>query len=381
MVIINRGIEQENFLYNVGNNFDNLLSIDDVCNNEDFIYYCDQFSLEFLDNNNYDNNTDTNVISIHKEKKIGNDTSLNFKITHKLNDKVETIFHNMSNDDITRHINEKNFKNLFDIIFKDLLNILKNLILFLNIENEQIKNYIFYLEQQISSEQKIVAFIKVTKEMLNKNFMFDYTPTKNKYYLIESILKRSYNKVTTSVSLDNKLRMKRCLLINQLKKNNLNHKNVFDHIIENLKCTTEDDIRTICILGLNNISIDDFKDPYARLLNILILLFTINKEKKYYRTNWKGKFIQTLTLSNRYMRKFEIFTNFCRDLFDNKTSFLGYKLYIWMNSLDIGNKLRVYKALQKNPSQINLIHFLIDTVNNIKCKLLNIEYINKIEYL
>ena len=74
-------------------------------------------------------------------------------------------FFNILNDDSKICASSIYFTKIFDIIFQDLLNILKSDILFLNIKNEQIKNYIFNLEQQGNCEQKILTFIKITNEI------------------------------------------------------------------------------------------------------------------------------------------------------------------------------------------------------------------------
>ncbi|EQB62131.1 hypothetical protein NAPIS_ORF00292 [Vairimorpha apis BRL 01] len=104
------------------NNFEKIFSIDDVCNKEDFNYYCNVFSLDLLDNIDHDNNIETNRISIHKEKEYRNDNNLTLNITHKLNDDVNKIFLIISNDDIKRYANSYCFTQIFDIVFQDLLN-------------------------------------------------------------------------------------------------------------------------------------------------------------------------------------------------------------------------------------------------------------------
>ncbi|EQB62299.1 hypothetical protein NAPIS_ORF00119 [Vairimorpha apis BRL 01] len=168
-LIINKDEKFENCFCDDANDFEKIFSIDDVCNYEDFTYYCNLFSLDLLDNINHDNNNKTNKISIHKEKDDRNDINLIFNITHKLNDDINKFFLNISNDDIKRYANSYCFTQIFDIIFQDLLNFLKISTLFTNIENEQLKNCIITLEQQINCEQKILTFIKITNDLLNKN--------------------------------------------------------------------------------------------------------------------------------------------------------------------------------------------------------------------
>ena len=379
--IINKDAKSEYYSCDDANNFEKILSIPDVSNNEDFIYYCNQFSLELLDNINHDNN-DNNGTSIHKEINDGNDTNLNLNITPKLNNEfVETFFLNILKDDITKYVNSLYFKIIFDIIFQDLLNILKISILFVNIKNEQIKNYIIYLEQQKNCEQRILAFIKVTNEMLNKNINIDCEPNIEKIKIIKSILKDARKKPIPITNFQNKIFRKRRLLINQILKNKISYKDVFDFTIENLRLITDDDIRTVCIFGLTNIIILNSKKIYNRLLNKTILLFTFNNEKSQYDINWIEKFINYVSVTNGGFNVLKNFNNINYNLFQDISSFYNYKLYIAMNTLNIECLLRIYLELQKNTSHLEFINNLIDAVNKIKCKILNIEYIKKIEHL
>ncbi|EQB60868.1 hypothetical protein NAPIS_ORF01560 [Vairimorpha apis BRL 01] len=153
-VIINKDEKFEKCSCDDANNFEKIFNMDDVCNNEDFNYYCSVFSLDLLDNIDHDNNTETNKISIYKEKEYRNDITLILNITHKVNDNVNKFFLNISNDDIKRYANSYCFTQIFDIIFQDLLNFLKISTLFTNIENEQLKNRLITLEEQINCEQK-----------------------------------------------------------------------------------------------------------------------------------------------------------------------------------------------------------------------------------
>ncbi|EQB62296.1 hypothetical protein NAPIS_ORF00126 [Vairimorpha apis BRL 01] len=365
----------------IANNFEKIFSIDDVCNREDFIYYCNQFSLELLDNINHDNNTNTSIIRTHKEKKERNATSLNLNITHNKKDTHDTILLKISINDIKRYASLIYFINIFDIIFQDLLTIFKNCTLVLNIENEKIKNFVIYLELQKNCEQKILALIKITNEVLTKNIYIDCTPNIDKYVYIESIIKISFMKYVKFYSFQNKLFFKRNSLINQINNNKINYKDIFDFVIENLKSTTDDEIRMMCILGLKNIFIFNLKEQYYRLLNMGIVLYAFNCEKKYYDVNWREKLFNILFLSNIRRNKLNYTKKICEKNFKNKLPFFKYNLYIAMNTLNFNRKLRYYLEIQKNTSQLKFIHYLIDAVNNIKCRLLNIEYIKKIDHL
>lgn len=89
-LLINEDDEYRSFANS--NNDEKIISINVLCNNENFSYQSNLFSLDLIDNNNYDNNTKPSVISLHKEKKVENDIGLNFNTTHKLNDTHDTIF-------------------------------------------------------------------------------------------------------------------------------------------------------------------------------------------------------------------------------------------------------------------------------------------------
>ena len=376
-LIINNDVEYRSC--DNANNFEKIFSINDVCNNEDFIYYCNQFSLELLDNINYNNNNDISRISAHKEKKDEKDVNLNF--THELNKKNNEIFFNISNDDIKKYANSYYFIKVFDIIFQDLLNILKNCTLVLKIKNEQIKNYIVNLEQQKNYEQRILAFIKVTNEMLNENINIASTPNNEKNEIIVSILKDARNKYIPSKTIQTRLFRKRCLLINQIKKNKITYKDVFDFIIENLKLMIDDDIRTVCIYGLTNIFFLNSEKIFNKLLNKSILLFIFNNEKSDYYINWIEKFITYLSDTNGGINVLTNFNLINDTLFKNTRAFYSYKLYIAMNTINIDCLLRIYLEIQKDTFQLEFINNLIDVVNKIKCRMLNIKYIKKIDHL
>ncbi|EQB62313.1 hypothetical protein NAPIS_ORF00110 [Vairimorpha apis BRL 01] len=125
-LIINNDIEYCSF--DDANNFDNLLTINDEYNNEDFIYYCNLFSLNLLDNINSDNNNNIEVIEniIDNEKLHIFDNDLNLNNTYKINDSNDKFINlNISSDNTKRCASSFYFTEIFDIIFQDLLNILK----------------------------------------------------------------------------------------------------------------------------------------------------------------------------------------------------------------------------------------------------------------
>ncbi|EQB60158.1 hypothetical protein NAPIS_ORF02279 [Vairimorpha apis BRL 01] len=180
-------------------------------------------------------------------------------------------------------------------------------------------------------------------------------------------------------SLKYKLISKRNLLKNQINDNNITYKDIFEYIIENIKFITDGDIRTMYISGLRSIFINELKNAYPKLLNILIVLFAFNNEKEHYNINWKEKFYKHYQIQFNVLNKLKCFDKDFIDFSIDHFAFIDYKLYIAMNSPTIKYDLYYYKEIQKNLSQIKLIHYLIDKVNETKCKLFNIENIKNQE--
>ena len=372
----NKNVESEYSSCDDTNNFEKIFNIDDVCNNEDFIYYCNQFSLELL------NNLNTEICGEGIQNKKQYSLTQNLNLDEKNNDIVDTSFLiKNSFDNIKIFSSSVHFTKIFDIIFNNLLNLLKICKLFFNIDNEQIKNYIINLEQQKNYEQKISTLIEVTSKMLNKNLNIYYTPNKDKFEFIRSIIQDKYIKLLPSTTFFYKLRRNRAILINEIKKNKITYMDILDCTIENLKFITDNDIRTICILGLKNILDFSINKPYQNLLNLGIVLYAFNNEKKYFNINWKENLIDILLSSKKIINKFNFFKKICNDIYNNNDSFLDYKLYIALNSLEIVYNLDIYNKICNDTSQLEFIHNLIDAVNKIKCRMLNIQNLNKIEKL
>ena len=133
------------------------------------------------------------------------------------------------------------------------------------------------------------------------------------------------------------------------------------------------------ISGLRSIFINELKNAYPKLLNILIVLFAFNNEKEHYNINWKENILQMLSIANRSVNTLKCFDKDFIDFSIDHFSLIDYKLFIVMNSSIIKYDVFYYKEIQKNPSQIKLIHYLIDKVNETKCKLFNIENIKNQE--
>ncbi|EQB62272.1 hypothetical protein NAPIS_ORF00151 [Vairimorpha apis BRL 01] len=163
--------------------------------------------------------------------------------------------------------------------------------------------------------------------------------------------------------------------MNQIKYNNITYTDIFEYIIENINIIIDDNIRTICISGLQSIFINELKNAKPKFLNVLIVLFIFNNEKEHYDINWKEKILQTLSISNEYMSNMNFFTKKYIKSSKDQYALLKYKLYITINSTSVKHNLLNYKEIQNNLSQMKLIHYFIDLVNKTKCKLFNIENI------
>ena len=253
-----------------------------------------------------------------------------------------------------------------------MLIILKNCNFFHNTKKKQLTNFILSLEKEKNFDTKVFTFIKITNEIIN-NINSDFKPDNDISKFIGSIIEDKYIISLTVTIFKNKLRRCRTRLINEIKKNNITYNDVFNFTIENIKCLTDDKIKTLCILGLKNIFLFNAKKPYYRLINILIFLYAFNNHKDHYDIKWDEQLFQFLSISDMRINKYYFFKTMCGNLLKNKTSFIDYKLYIAIHSNRISYNITNYNQIQKNKSKMMLINYLIDLVNKTKCKLLNIE--------
>lgn len=171
------------------------------------------------------------------------------------------------------------------------------------------------------------------------------------------------------------------LLISQIFNYEISYKDIFDCIIQNIRSTNDKNIKTLCILGLQNMFICDLKNSYSKFYNLLIFLYTFNNEKKYYDINWIESLLHIISKTNKNVNSLSDFEKVCKKILKNKNSFLHYKLYISMNSFNNDYILSFYKKIQNDTLQMKYIHYFIDIVNETKCKLFNFENLKKIDSL
>ena len=276
-----------------------------ICSNQLCSEIIKDVGLEKRDNFNNDSIQNNLVVF---ERIDVNEISSSSEKTNKMDDnKCTNLGLKISNDEIIKYSNSVYFTKIFDIIFQDLLIILKSLKFYLNIKNEQINKFILTLEKVKKYEQKIIAFNNVTNQILNQNFDIIYTSKNHKFELLKLILKSSYKKQSILKSLKDKLFHKRTSLMNQIKYNNITYTDIFEYIIENINIIIDDNIRTICISGLQSIFINELKNAKPKFLNVLIVLFIFNNEKEHYDINWKEKILQKLSISNEYISNMNFF--------------------------------------------------------------------------
>ncbi|EQB62362.1 hypothetical protein NAPIS_ORF00060 [Vairimorpha apis BRL 01] len=111
------------------------------------------------------------------------------------------------------------------------------------------------------------------------------------------------------------------------------------------------------------------------------MLYAYNHEKEYFDIYWKEKLVNILFISNLHVNKLNYFKKICEKNLKDKLTWFNYKLYFGMKSLNIVYNLDNYNKIFNDTSQLKFINYLVDAVNNIKCRLLNIENIKKIENL
>ncbi|EQB60179.1 hypothetical protein NAPIS_ORF02259 [Vairimorpha apis BRL 01] len=132
----NEDVKVEQSLFENTNFYDELINTNKLCNYEDYNDHCESFSLKLFDDINIEEdfnlnckNDNNKVIFERKSKQkldeIKNQISLDEK--YKNGEDKNKIFV-IPNDDLKKLIVSADFTNTFDIIFQDLLNIIKRTI-------------------------------------------------------------------------------------------------------------------------------------------------------------------------------------------------------------------------------------------------------------
>ncbi|EQB62326.1 hypothetical protein NAPIS_ORF00098 [Vairimorpha apis BRL 01] len=99
LLVQNKDMESEKIFFEDVFNVELLLNNNNLCNKEDFIDYCNLFSLELLDNTNTDKNTEIDLIS--KDKQGDMNFLYNLDKINKINDNIDTNYTlKISPDDI-----------------------------------------------------------------------------------------------------------------------------------------------------------------------------------------------------------------------------------------------------------------------------------------
>ena len=294
------------------------------------------------------------------------------------NNKITTNL-NYSLNDIILHINSEvrslsssnTFMVLFKIMEQDLINILKNAYQYFYKENKGISDLIHLLEKNNDNERKILNFVNVIKILLNSHFEYNQIIDSDIGYFLNSILKTSYLKTSKYKDISNKFTTKCNSLKYYIENKTLTNLDVLKYTIYTVNNLTDENFKQLCLFGIQNFLIINFKNV-PKFYYILILLYTYINENKYYDIDWDVKLFKILAIKPFYFRIYNNLITALNFIFNNKNEFLFYRIYFAINSKDAYGNLHHYTELQKNKSHFNLLNNLLDILNEVKYKLYKI---------
>lgn len=273
-------------------------------------------------------------------------------------------------DNFQKCLKSKMYFSILKYIKKDLINVLKYALKYLHIENENNKNKILKI---IDQKNRKLNFLSNLNELINLNFENKILLNNEKCNFIESVLYTTHTTKILNRTLEKRIYSKFIVLNNYINKNHIKDYELVYYAISVINQITDNNIRKLCIMALQNLFIKDFQKCSLRFVYLIVFLYKFMNEKDLYDQNWHEKFIKTF--SNGYFHfKNKGFFNKIKNIIVKNHSFLPYKLYLIMNYNNIEDVLFAYEKLQENETQLQIINYYIDITNRIKAKIFGIKY-------
>lgn len=147
----------------------------------------------------------------------------------------------------------------------------------------------------------------------------------------------------------------------------------FFRTIQIINVTKDKNIKTLCILGLQNMFIKDISKNLPRFINLLICLYSFNYEKDMFQMDWEQRIFKILSYKNSSLRNLTYFECLWKDLYHQNHD-QNYRMYLAMNAKNIEETLEYYKNIKKNQLQFYIVNYLIDLINNVKYTIFQIKY-------
>ncbi|EQB62142.1 hypothetical protein NAPIS_ORF00280 [Vairimorpha apis BRL 01] len=280
------------------------------------------------------------------------------------------------------HDIETNYKNIdttesfiyiVKIIENELINTLKNSIIFSILHKDYIVYIIANLENLPFNDQKINFLIKVTNEIMSKDINVKFDNNNYKQIFIEQILSTKYYKNHNRKKIYYKLLRKAKLINLNIIEKNLTYDEIFYKTIDYINQINDKKIQCLFVLGFQSLFDRFSNDAIPRLYYVLTFLHTFILDKKNYDLNWYEKFFNILSLSYFKIRNVYRYYKIIDKYFEQDLN-KEFPIYIAMNSEKINVALQNYKDLQNNVINLNYVNYLINLTNKIKCKLFGIKF-------
>ena len=307
-----------------------------------------------------------------KYRCLEKEQNISSTITSYLHHKDKILDNSISNfeSDIKKLVCLKSFKNLYEIIENDFINILIITKIFSIFKNEYISPIISKFEDMLLDEQKIFYFINIANEILNKEISC-LTYNEKIHIFINNILFTNYYENENIKMIYYKLYNKSHQLNLYIKNKNITYDDVLTLTIDYINKTEDKIIQYLLLFGFQSLFDNFSKNKIPKIHHILIILYAFHKEKNIYDVNWYDKIYKTLTQSFFKTN----FSNFYDEILkkNNQDDFIEtFSIYLAMNANIVKYALNNYIELKKEDLYLKIVKYLFYLTNNIKCKLFGI---------
>lgn len=263
------------------------------------------------------------------------------------------------------------FINLFDIIENDLKNIIYNSIKYLYCDNEYLKNAKLDLEKNCGLIHKIKRFFKLLNDILNTDLKHIERINSKLTFDFNKILSTKYRKKEYYKNLNNKIQSKYYLLNKYLEENNLTNYEIFNFTKYIVKMTKDLFVRKSIILGLQNLFLNDYHDSRPRFIKLLLILYTFNNEKNFFKIDWYDYIYRIISLY-KFNSKVDI-NEYIQKAINNNVNKI-HRLYIFLNSYSIEYAFNNYIICEQDEIVLKSINCLIDLLTKVKCKIFGLNF-------
>ena len=266
--------------------------------------------------------------------------NINYLNILDLNNECDEIYKN-----VQLLIESNDFRNLFNIIERDLKNIIINAIEYLHKNDERLKKNFFKLKKYKNKKHKIFRFLDIIKDILKTDFKQKTYVNLSTISLFNKKLKTKFRQNEQNNVVRNKYYSKLRLLNKYIKKKIFTFNEILMLTLHFINTTKDMQIKKTIILGLQNLFSNDLYNSMPRFLKILIFLYILDNEKNYFSINWHQQLYKIISLYNfrqTIFLKKNLFNVFQDDVNSN------YRLYLFLNSKNIKRSLHNYSQCEKN---------------------------------